>query len=236
MTHEFDQLTVWLTKALLRIPTSSSYLEVISKLSQKRELSTLIGGALGNSQILDAIAARSYQHNNGFEKIVLVASKTPQYKLRLHVWWPNASIEPTETNIHSHRWDFSSSVLVGALTCEEFVVSNEESSPYHHLVYSPVVNNKYSIQSVGVTYLSCARRDVLRRGDIYYLAFNRLHSVNADRTKLAATLFLQGPDLVTTTDVFTTQNKKKTAKIHVQPIAPSALSDKLVNLASELNL
>ena len=66
------------------------------------------------------IARRSYRHPNGFAKLVLHNAQ-PQFCVRMYVCmyvcmyvWGPGSGRRGETNPHSHRWDFASTVLVGA--------------------------------------------------------------------------------------------------------------------------
>ena len=78
----------------------------------KQQLLDLLTAILNDNESLAEISARSYQHGNGFLKVVLLDRG---YKLRLHIWFAGQSCEE---NIHDHRWSFSSLVLSGALVSE----------------------------------------------------------------------------------------------------------------------
>src|SRR5688572_21463814 len=84
------------------------------ELGRPDALRDLIGAILGDPIQLEQVASRSYVHANGFDKLVLLGSCAPIYKLRLHIWWPGRS-EPELDNVHNHRWDFSSSVVTGTV-------------------------------------------------------------------------------------------------------------------------
>ena len=70
----------------------------------------LLQALLNDQQYLEQVASRSYQHGNGFLKVVLLDRG---YKLRLHIWFAGQSCEE---NIRDHRWSFSSLILAGQLT------------------------------------------------------------------------------------------------------------------------
>ena len=76
----------------------------------------LLQGLLADEQALQAVAARSYVHGNGFVKVVLLDEHG--HKLRLHIWFAGSACEE---NIHDHRWSFASHVLVGTLNSEIWV-------------------------------------------------------------------------------------------------------------------
>ena len=59
----------------------------------------LINNILNNDTDLKKIANQSYQHLNGFHKILFI-DKRPQYAIRLHLW--NGLYN---SHIHNHPWD-----------------------------------------------------------------------------------------------------------------------------------
>lgn len=76
------------------------------------QIHTLIQDLLRSPQRMSEVAAHSYQHGNGFLKVVLI---NRGYKLRLHIWFPGSSCEE---NLHDHRWSFASTILTGTLYSE----------------------------------------------------------------------------------------------------------------------
>lgn len=75
-------------------------------------LRNLVQQILNNPELLQSVSARSYQHGNGFLKVVLLDRG---YKLRLHIWFAG---QACEENIHDHRWSFASHILTGTLRSE----------------------------------------------------------------------------------------------------------------------
>ncbi|WP_433269263.1 hypothetical protein ACQPZF_06460 [Actinosynnema sp. CS-041913] len=69
-----------------------------------------LGPLLGRTAESD-LPDRAYRHPNGFLKIVLIAEV--EFQLRLHVWRPEPDSPVATENVHNHRWDFASAVLVG---------------------------------------------------------------------------------------------------------------------------
>ena len=70
----------------------------------------LLQGLLADEQALQAVAARSYVHGNGFVKVVLLDEHG--HKLRLHIWFAGSACEE---NIHDHRWSARSTVKFGSM-------------------------------------------------------------------------------------------------------------------------
>lgn len=66
-----------------------------------------------NSAWVERVAADSYLHANGFYKIPLFTSHGA--RLRLHFW---NGATAAEENIHNHRWNLASRVLLGTLEDE----------------------------------------------------------------------------------------------------------------------
>lgn len=77
-----------------------------------QQLTQLLQGILQSPQLLQQVSQRSYQHGNGFLKVVLLDRG---YKLRLHIWFAG---QGCEENIHDHRWSFASHILTGTLRSE----------------------------------------------------------------------------------------------------------------------
>lgn len=80
----------------------------------------IIREILDSSQGLEDIARRSYTHSNGFDKITLISNGKPEFKLRLHIWWPRGRSEQNTELIHNHRWFFTSTTLCGSVQVETF--------------------------------------------------------------------------------------------------------------------
>jgi len=118
---------------------------------------------------LDLVARRSYQHANGFAKVVLAINSG--VTLRLHI----AGDEPEE-NVHDHRWAFASTVVSGRIENVLYV-----DSPYGELFdeYSYVRNGEAtSAQYIGAARVVEVARQALAPGSAYWLSPNLLHRIH----------------------------------------------------------
>lgn len=68
---------------------------------------------------LNEIASKSYNHVNGFSKIVLFESKDRLVKIRLHLWQPNYK-RGNLSDLHDHRWSYLSIPIIGGVKEKRF--------------------------------------------------------------------------------------------------------------------
>src|SRR5688500_18284996 len=80
--------------------------------SDKRLAKALVEATLRDEVLMQAIAARSYPHPIGFDKLVLHSAG---WKLRLHVYWRSPQELATEL-AHLHRFEMASAPITGELT------------------------------------------------------------------------------------------------------------------------
>lgn len=83
----------------------------------------LLNSILADSGSLSEIAGRSYIHNNGFVKILLIDCR-PRYAIRLHFWPPTPI---NDSSIHNHPWDMSGRILSGKYTWKIYSPENCET-------------------------------------------------------------------------------------------------------------
>ncbi|GLZ34831.1 hypothetical protein Lesp02_70180 [Lentzea sp. NBRC 105346] len=145
-----------------------------------------------------AVASRSYWHPNGFAKIVL----DPAQRVRLHVWPESNAPRLGESNPHSHRWDFASTVLTGeGLHTVEYAESSGGMS-YHRYHYGADPNDRARLVADAPVELTAVRSPFIRRGQIYTCDTSVIHTVRPAGDALTATLVLQGPQKTSTTAVY----------------------------------
>jgi fructose-1,6-bisphosphatase/inositol monophosphatase family enzyme len=103
--------------------------QVASSFADKRLVRDLVSGILADERALERIAAASYPHPIGFDKLVLVDHRGPgpAFKLRLHVYWRSPQEIATEL-IHLHRFEMASSPITGELTNHLYAVRAFEGS------------------------------------------------------------------------------------------------------------
>jgi hypothetical protein len=160
-----------------------------------------------NRALLKESVKNSYVHDNGFDKIVLFAFPKLGFKISLHIWWTQYGEKhqhDQELRVHNHRWDFASVVLCGQILCQQFALSNNpcDLEMYEYRYFSPESQNFYKMECVGRARLQ-AVFDVLRNpAEPYTLLNSVLHRVTSDRSRVTATLVLQGSVVQQFTRVF----------------------------------
>ena len=83
--------------------------------ADKRVALNLANSVLLDDELLTAVAAQSYPHPIGFDKLVLVDRGPAGYKLRLHVYWRTPQ-EIARELIHLHAFEMASAPITGELT------------------------------------------------------------------------------------------------------------------------
>lgn len=151
------------------------------------KLKELLKALLKDKQTLAQVAARSYQHGNGFFKVVLLNNG---YKLRLHVWFAG---ESCEENIHDHRWSFSSLILAGELKSEiwkdDRLGQQFQEFEYHAASNSYAPTKKF----IGQNHLSLLHTNVNRTGESYVMPKGKLHRIINPGHQLVATMMCSAP-------------------------------------------
>jgi hypothetical protein len=139
---------------------------------------------------MEEIADRSYQHANGFAKVVLHISR--HYGIRLHVWRPDEHPSGQVVDPHGHRWEFASWIITGVL---------------HEITFEPAASgelfDEYAHEkgANGEDYLRPRRSATLARtahadrkaGHVYKRSSSELHAAMPTGGALVASLVLQGP-------------------------------------------
>ncbi len=101
--------------------------QLMSKVTPK-SLISILKSVLKDDALLDDITQRSYIHVMGFTKIVLLTgSKDKEYKVRLHLWWPNQNSEASKLVLedkHVHKWDFGSKMFSGSFEDQLYIVND----------------------------------------------------------------------------------------------------------------
>lgn len=150
------------------------------------------------------VAWRSYRHPNGFAKLVLHNAQ-PQFCVRMHVWGPGSG-RRGETNPHSHRWDFASTVLVGAgLTITEYAECATGGVLHERFWYGRGADPGSSELLVdGIARLRTLGSRSIQPHGRYTTDTQAVHTVDPLGASLVATLVVQGPRRVGRTIVYRT--------------------------------
>lgn len=166
-------------------------------------LRDLLGAIVHDPGRAEAVAARSYWHANDFAKLVLHDNDDPPFHLRLHVW-PGEGEHPTAprsvgySNIHSHRWEFASVILAGALHAELFEevdVLEPKSFACDKFEYRSAEEPAAAaaLESAGQCALRSTGATSYAVGDIHCCDVETVHSAEPVDRALTATIFVQGP-------------------------------------------
>lgn len=171
----------------------------LAHVSQKDLLTQLLNAILTERDRRENVSRRSYRHPNGFEKLVLLAGDAPYYKLRLHVWHPNA--RPIRSDIHNHRWNFGTKLLVGEYEMQLFRTDKTGRRRYSYW-YEPANRaTSFSLDYNGVVCVKVAVHINVSEGSSYLLAHDTLHRVTVGANTTVVSLVLQGQRRADTTTV-----------------------------------
>lgn len=185
------------------------------------QLIELLQSILADQESLEQISARSYQHGNGFLKVVLLDRG---YKLRLHIWFAG---QGCEENIHDHRWSFSSLILAGTLKSEIWKDDQAGQLLQEYEYHAATAQHAPCKIGIGLQRMSLDHIQVNTTGDHYVMPKGKLHRIMNPGHQLVATMMCSAP-----TEQGTTRLIPMHAGIdpNIQPPKTNAS-----NLASALN-
>jgi hypothetical protein len=162
-----------------------------------------LAGLTRDVEAIQAIVTRSYWHPNGFAKLVLHTSAEPEFKIRLHVWPESAAPGRGETNPHSHRWDFASTLLTGrGMVMPEYREVPDGGDPFTRYRYGIDSARPAALVVDGPVRLVKTNSPRLFHGGVYSCDTQVIHTAEPLGRGLTATLVVQGPYRTPTTAVF----------------------------------
>jgi len=147
---------------------------------------------------LEAIAARSYWHPNGFAKLVL-EDDHDQGQLRLHVW----PVLPDEDDIHGHAWRYESVVVGGELTEITYRVGHDGTGQqmWRH-AYGQVGHRRFTLTDAAPVHLvESGPPVVFGPGAASGGTPGHIHRFYASKAP-AVTMLRVGPVLAASSDVY----------------------------------
>lgn len=210
---------------------------VVRRLAEPGSLRLLIGQLIADDAALAEMVPRSYYHANNFLKVVLMAGESNPWKLRLHMWHPKPEATGTITeDVHSHRWDFTTALVVGEYFAQEFRIG--PGPEYYHYKYLPVGQDRtFSLEAQRKQQLSTVFEAVLPAGTVYHIDHEVLHCISRSAGKAAASLVLQQPAVTEFTNVYRTSPAGEETKtdIEVQRLTVDQLRDELTRFLTWLD-
>ncbi|GAA5166813.1 hypothetical protein GCM10023321_58530 [Pseudonocardia eucalypti] len=185
-------LSNWSRNAPRKTAELSNGLEEL--LADRQALSAWLSWIANDSTQRAQVARASYWHVNGFAKLVLY--NTAHVRIRLHIW-PAGDERLGESDPHSHRWSFASTVLTG-----DGLAISEQREAAIGVAHTRYIYDGRQLVTDGCAQLCDAGSYVLTEGDRYITQTRTVHTVKPLGRDLVATLLVQGPHTSSATLVY----------------------------------
>jgi hypothetical protein len=199
--------------------------------SSRRVLSGMLRDVLATPERLEEVAAQSYVHNNGFDKIVLVDRGS--WALRLHIWWPDQSPVDVE-HVHNHAWDFISTIVTGSYHMELYRGGDGDEWFEYRYEFPEGRPEVHGLRLVGRTRLTRVLTIYVPTGSSYAIHGGHLHRVAAVSGALTSSLVLQGPVVGDGSTVLSGSVIPDVANVPTVPFSASDLRSRLVRYVGAL--
>lgn len=189
-------------------------------------LEQLFDSIRNDQEWMKDIVERSYSHEIGFDKLVLVSMQDPERKLRLHIWDEKTiPQQATDADIHNHRWNFCSTILTGTMQFE--ILERESGQEVYEYEYTPVgESSEYSLNSLGKSELHQKFAGSFQVGVDYEITHDIIHRTYVEKDEMTASLMFQGPQCKPKTNVFNEQKIENPESITVDPVAEDEIYKK----------
>jgi hypothetical protein len=191
-------------------------------------LRAVIENMLVSQSELDEVAGRSYYHNNGFFKILLL-DKRPKYSIRLHIW-PEYPLQGND--IHNHPWDMSGLVLNGSYEWQIYTVEHTQEESDCIASYECHYLKDYSGHSF------CKKEKVktievdkqyFQQGNIFQLPSVQYHSVKKINVEPADSIVITGASEILIADVISSRSITCNTQLYNESVDSSFLREKLLS-------
>ncbi|MFB8282776.1 hypothetical protein [Nocardia colli] len=210
----------------------------VARFSNPKYMANFLDSMYERPDYLSVVAARSYQHSNHFDKIVLVDGEAASgFRLSIHLWRPPyTQDEVGDDQIHSHRCEFWSNVLFGALDSLEYRRS-ETGATYTEVTYGA----KYSDSGAKINVYSVKGQAVLEQsgslrrsaGTTYHLPDYCIHRILISTRAPTATILVRGPHTHERSSVFS-NTATYSPSVEMTPLTVSQLSECLHFIGANL--
>jgi len=199
--------------------------------SSRRALAGMVQDVLRDDDRLEEVAARSYVHNDGFDKIVL--ADTGRWALRLHIWWPEQSAVDVE-HVHDHAWDFISTIVTGSYQME--LLRNGDGDEWFEYRYEFPKGRPelHGLRLVGRTRLTRVLSIHVSTGSLYAIHGGQLHRVAAARGTLTSSLVLQGRVVADGSTVLSESAIPAIANVATRPFSANGLRSRMMRYREAL--
>lgn len=217
------------------LPSDVSFSDSLDRILSRDSAFSMIEAILADDRTLESVAECSYRHSNGFDKITLMSSDDPEFKLRLHVWWPKMSGGVSREYVHNHRWWFRSKVLRGNSYVEIFAEQdNGKLMHRHEYVPRDAVTEKYALKNVGMAKMASQFMFRLAPGSTYSMSPDAFHRVLWTGDEVSITMFVRWGSIRSTASVFSEAGIEDEGILSVPSFAGDQLRGKLWEIMTEL--
>ena len=165
-------------------------------------LVNVVDNLLGNERELNEVASRSYYHNNGFLKVVLI-EKRPKYSVRFHIWPEEAFKAP---DVHNHPWDMTGLVLGGSYEWPIYTLDQtSEGSENFELIECRYLKDYsgHSFHNLDKVILNQVDTLSFQKGDIFQFSQTQYHCVNKRNSQPAESIVITGDSVGLSANVIT---------------------------------
>lgn len=138
---------------------------------------------LNDKKQLELIASKSYNHLNGFSKIIIKDDKENSIKIRLHIWQKKGEITNAENgDIHDHRWSYVSIPLFGELKETRykeklFTNSCTEIKKFRYKCFSRGESEWLNLQGAKEVCLKKITTNSRKKGEAYFCKAGEIHTI-----------------------------------------------------------
>ena len=141
------------------------------------ETRNFIAEVMNQPERLVEIARDSYVHKNGFVKLIL--GQKDGRKKRLHYYPVGAK---ADENVHNHRWDLNSTILVGSLPSHFYKVGYEGDQDYLHAYRKNALTGEHEIVVTGKCTSTEVAYKAFTAGTNYTLSYSTHHRIGKVET------------------------------------------------------
>jgi hypothetical protein len=204
---------------------------LLHRLSRRPAFGRLLDAVLDDERYAAGVAARSYRHALGFDKLIL-APVPPLGQLRLHVWWPDD--ERRREHVHNHRFAFSSVVVAGLLRTHLYQQDEAGTAMPRYRETSDPGSRRWRFEAVGSVRLGTCLVADQPPGTAYTMSPELLHRIEASPV-LTATLFLETRQCRPWSWVFTEPGAEPPRAAPQTALTVAGLRERLVRLRAAVD-
>ena len=152
------------------------------------ETRNFIIALMDNPKRLQEVANASYCHKNGFVKLIL--GQKDERKKRLHYYPVGAK---ADENVHNHRWDLNSTILVGSLPSYFYKVDYYGEQDYLHAYRKNGHTGEYEIVVTGKCTATEVAYKAFSAGTNYTLPHSTHHRIGKVETPTVTLMRTSNP-------------------------------------------